>query len=667
MAKFFKDQLKGQLDGIKAQINSPDILSGLDTAQRQFASLNTSVVGDLAGKVNNGVKSLSSVTGDFPVADISSKAKIELKNGTTVPQNLQTAMGNLQSAPAELTESLPGVGSKIKKALPSTEGTISNGLTGSTVSAGFNNICLALPTAVGIAAAMPALSAEITSNDVKGVVEASLEDFNPVLKGEMPDISDFLSNEINLKIDIDLSSLNKGLTDGIGDVVGSITGAPILDTLHKMNNSVSQITAGFNLPTNSFSKNIAGDVLTAFANDNVNGAFDLIKDAAVGLAVGEIEDKLADFNISLGSVGSMLTSTSVEAQSAVVSTNPISDISNASPTINSLEEFAAELANNSRDIEKLVIGWLGSPENTGMRKADLEKLYEEQAGEGVTPVTWHYYIWGDGTIERGTPLGEAGFSPEVVGEKSIDVVIEGGSEYDLITDAAAKSAKSLIVTIYNAYPGILLQSEADYPDYEQDYRAPGIDLETFAENVLKKTNTKQPEVKKEPENKDLGLPTGKGDVKYAFSSETIRNQYIQPQLMAILEEASARHRFKIRITSGGQNPNGPFEKPGGWTGSVRHNYGWAADLRVYDANGSRIDFSRDALPNDVLEFVKTLASLGITGMGAGKNYMAGNIHVDIAWGRVSGTDSTRYWGKSRKSGGRPANWLSGVMRYYTNT
>ena len=666
MAKFFKDQLKGQLDGIKAQINTPDILSGLDTAQRQFASLNTSVVGDVAGKVNNGVKALSSVTGDFPVADISSKMKIELKNGTTVPQNLQNAMGNLQSAPAELTDALPGVGSKIKKALPSAEAAISNGLTGSTVAAGFNNICLALPTAAGIAAAMPALSAEITSNDVKGVVEASLGDFNPALKAELPDISDFLSNEINLKVDVDLSSLTKGITDGIGNVVGSITGAPILDTLHKMNNSVSQITAGFNLPINSSAKSIAGDVLTAFANDNASGAFDLIKDAAVGLSVGEIEGKLVDFNISLGSVGSMLSSTSIEAQSDVVSTNPISDISNAAPTVNSLEEFAAELANNSRDIEKLVIGWLGSPENTGMRKADLEKLYEEQAGGGVTPVTWHYYIWGDGTIERGTPLGKPGFSPEVVGEKSIDVVIEGGSEYDLITDAAKKSAKSLIVTIYDAYPGIILESEADYPEYEQDYRAPGFDIETFAANVLKKTNTKQPEVKKEPENKDLGLPTGKGDVKYAFNNKSIRNKNIQPQLMAILEEASAKHRFKIRITSGGQNPNSAYGVPGGRTGTSRHDYGWAADLQVYDANGSRVNFAQDTLPNDVLAFVKTLAALGITGMGAGPDYMAGNLHVDIAWGRNS-VESYRYWGKPRKKGGRPANWLAGVMRYYNNT
>ena len=133
MSTFFKGQLKSQLGGIKAQINTPDILSGLDEAQRGFASLNTSVVGSVVGQVNNGVKSLSSITGDFPIADVSTKLKIELKNATTVPQNLQSAMGNLQNAPAELTESLSGVGDKVKKELSSSENDIANSLTGTTV------------------------------------------------------------------------------------------------------------------------------------------------------------------------------------------------------------------------------------------------------------------------------------------------------------------------------------------------------------------------------------------------------------------------------------------------------------------------------------------------------------------------------------------------------
>lgn len=663
MSTFFKDQLKSQLDGIKAQINTPDILSGLDEAQRGFVSLNTSVVGSVAGQVNNGVKSLSSITGDFPIADVSTKLKIELKNATTVPQNLQTAIGNLQNAPAELTETLPGVGSKVKKALSSAENDIANSLTGTTVAPTFNNICVALPTAAGIAAGMAALSPEITSNDIKGTIESAVGDFNPALKAELPQIDDFLSGSINLKIDADLSKLTGGITSGIGDVLGSITGLPILDTLHKMNNSVSQISTGFNLPANSFSKNVAGDVLKAFADNDLTGAFNAIKGQAVGLALSEIEDKLGGFQQTLGSVSSMLTSTPLDAASAVVSTNPISTMGNTTAqetTINSLEEFTAELAGNSRDVDKVVFYWTGSTLNPDYRLKDRLD-YKEGLGYPRDP-EWHYYIWGDGTIERGIPIGKPGPDPDITSPKSIDIIVAGGSfddgatyTQDAVTQQTKESAKRLIATIYSVYPGIKMFTAAEYPDYEgweeANRLAPGFDLDTFIENKLGKSNVKQPVPQKPADNKELGLPTGKGDVKYAYTKDTTRDGYIQPQLMAILENASAATGFKIRITSGGQ-------LPGQGTGSVRHNYGWAADLRVFNANGERVNFAVDKLPQDTLKFVKYLASQGITGMGAGSGYMAGNLHVDISWGRNPGTEPFRYWGRK---GGPWAKWLPSVM------
>lgn len=673
MSTFFKDQLKSQLGGIKAQINTPDILSGLDEAQRGFASLNTSVVGSVVGQVNNGVKSLSSITGDFPIADVSTKLKIELKNATTVPQNLQTAMGNLQNAPAELTESLPGVGAKVKKDLSSAENDIANSLTGTTVAPTFNNICLALPTAAGIAAGMAALSPEITSNDIKGTIESAVGDFNPALKAELPQIDDFLSGSINLKIDADLSKLTGGITSGIGDVLGSITGLPILDTLHKMNNSVSQISTGFNLPANSFSKNVAADVLTAFSNNDLSGAFDAIKGQAVGLALSEIEDKLGGFQQTLGSVSSMLTSTPLDAASAVVSTNPISTMGNTTAqetTINSLEEFAAELAGNPRDVDKAVFYWTGSALNPDYRLKDRLD-YKEGLGYPRDP-EWHYYIWGDGTIERGIPIGKPGPDPDITSPNSIDIIVAGGSfdddvicTQDAVTQQTKESTKRLIATIYNAYPGIKMFTAAEYPDYEgweeANRLAPGFDLDAFIENKLGKSNVKQPVIQKPATNKDLGLPTG-GGVKYGNKNAgNPRPLNIQPQLMAILEGAHRATGFTMVITSGGQ-------LPGQGTGSVRHNYGWAADLRVLDANGNRVNFGVKYPPQDVLNFARYLASQGITGMGAGPTYMNGNIHVDMAWGRNPGTDSSRRWADGKRGGtDRAAQWLKDVMKYRDNT
>lgn len=673
MSTFFKDKLKSQLGGIKAQINTPDILSGLDKAQREFASLNTSVVGSVAGQVNNGVKSLSSITGDFPIADVSSKLKIELKNGTTVPQNLQTAMGNLQAAPAELTESLPGVGSKIKKDLSSAENDIANSLTGTTVAPTFNNICVAAPTAAGIADGMAALSPEITSDDVKGTVEAAVGEFNPALKAELPQIDDFLSGSINLKIGIDLSKLNDGITSGIDGVLGNITGLPILDTLHKMNNSVSQISTGFNLPANSFSKNVAADVLTAFSNNDLNGAFDAIKDQAIGLTLGEIEDKLGGFQQTLGSVSSMLTSTPPDAASAVVSTNPISTMGNTTAqgtSINSLEEFTAELASNSRDVDKVIFYWTGTTLTPDYRLKDRLD-YKEGLGYPREP-EWHYYVWGDGTIERGIPIGEPGPDPDITSPKSIDIIVSGGSfddgetfTQDAVTQQTKESTKRLIATIYNVYPGIKMFTASEYPDYEgwieANRLAPGFDLDVFIENKLGKNNVKQPVIQKPATNKELGLPTG-GGVKYGNKGAgNPRPLNIQPQLMAILEGAHRATGFTMVITSGGQ-------LPGQGTGSVRHNYGWAADLRVLNANGARVNFGVDNLPQDALNFARYLASQGITGMGAGPTYMSGNMHVDMAWGRNPGTSSSRRWADSKPGGtDRAAQWLKDVMRYRDNT
>ena len=672
MSTFFKGQLKSQLGGIKAQINTPDILSGLDEAQRGFASLNTSVVGSVVGQVNNGVKSLSSITGDFPIADVSTKLKIQLKNATTVPQNLQSAMGNLQNAPAELTESLSGVGDKVKKELSSSENDIANSLTGTTVAPTFNNICVALPTAAGIAAGMAALSPEITSNDIKGTIESAVSDFNPALKAELPQIDDFLSGSINLKIDADLSKLTDGITSGIGNVLGSITGLPILDTLHKMNNSVSQISTGFNLPANSFSKNVAADVLTAFSNNDFTGAFDAIKDQAIGLTFSEIEDKLGGFQNALGSVASMLNS-SPTANGAIVSTNPISTMGNTTvpeTTINSLEEFTVELASNSRAVDKVVFYWTAATLNPDYRLKDRLD-YKEGLGYPRDP-EWHYYIWGDGTIERGIPIGKPGPDPDITSPNSIDIIVAGGSfddgvtyTQDAVTPQTKESTKRLIATIYNVYPGIKMINAAEYPDYEgweeANLLAPGFDLDTFIENKLGKSNVKQPVIQKPATNKDLGLPTG-GGVKYGNKNAgNPRPLNIQPQLMAILEGAHRATGFTMVITSGGQ-------LPGQGTGSVRHNYGWAADLRVFDANGNRVNFGVNNPPPDVLNFARYLASQGITGMGAGPTYMGGNLHVDMAWGRNPGTSSSRRWADAKKGGtDRAAQWLKDVMRYRDNT
>ena len=67
------------------------------------------------------------------------------------------------------------------------------------------------------------------------------------------------------------------------------------------------------------------------------------------------------------------------------------------------------------------------------------------------------------------------------------------------------------------------------------------------------------------------------------------------------------------------------EDEGRQHGSNRHGTGLAADIRVYDANGSLVALS-DARAKD---FLLTAARLGARGIGAGAEYMGDAFHIDM--------------------------------------
>ena len=135
-------------------------------------------------------------------------------------------------------------------------------------------------------------------------------------------------------------------------------------------------------------------------------------------------------------------------------------------------------------------------------------------------------------------------------------------------------------------------------------------------------------------------------------STATRNLPITPELQDILRRAAERVGVDtIQITSGGQPAKGESSRR---TGSTRHDHGRAADIRLI-ADGAVLRFT-DTRPNPVIaDFITAVAALGVTGIGAGVDYMGPEtIHVGFG---TSPQDHTKLtWGADGRSARAP-QWL----------
>ena len=122
-----------------------------------------------------------------------------------------------------------------------------------------------------------------------------------------------------------------------------------------------------------------------------------------------------------------------------------------------------------------------------------------------------------------------------------------------------------------------------------------------------------------------------GNVEYSSDFRwKKRNQAIQPKLFQILSASAAEKNWSITVYSGGQDYKGT--RGARRTGSIRHDGGFAADIRIYNDKGRRIHAASNSSKDikELREFVLILLKNGITSIGADSDYMDGNLHVDIA-------------------------------------
>jgi len=124
----------------------------------------------------------------------------------------------------------------------------------------------------------------------------------------------------------------------------------------------------------------------------------------------------------------------------------------------------------------------------------------------------------------------------------------------------------------------------------------------------------------------------------------IRNQPLSPEMRESLSFLSDLG-VEMEVFSGGQAPKG---SGGPRTGSTRHDHGNAADVFFYK-DGRRLDWSNPDDQPVFQEIVRRGKQSGLTGFGAGENYMQpGSMHI--------GFGNPAVWGAGGKGSNAP-DWL----------
>jgi len=685
---FSLDVLESTLDQVKSTLGSISAQKALTEAKVEFEALNTPLVGALAGLQNNGIKALDSVLGDFGAADKSGKNNVALKNSTTKLQNIQFQLDDLQSPIAMMTEQLPNISVKIKPILADAQKTLASAITGSGVQEAFNSVAIALPTAAGLGPAIKGMGADILPTELGDIISKAVGSVDINLQAGLPkDLTSLLSFP---KIDLNLGAITSkldlfgdGLTKAMGDILPKITDLPILDNLHKLNNSVNIIGAGFDFPTNISGiakKAVSTAVLKKLSDGKLGDVLDLVTKAGAIGDTTSIIAKINVFGIDLGSVSGMLQSPLGGLDITQTNTvNTISGISKGYSVLNSVEEIQMEINASNRSFETVVWHWSASYANQIVTARDIERT------SGTVP--YHYIIRKNGSVQRGTPLNEvASHGNADIDPKSISVLVIGGykgllGENSQLSGESVNGAQKIRINeimgaIYNVRPGIQMYGHGEL-DGNYSTLEPGVNIGSLSKSKFNKVNEKIPQITRSHTGNQEGVYQHQG-VTRAYSG-SIRNRAPTQSLMTTLSSCNIISDLTFVIFSAGQMSFGEWDsypksrtRQAGKTyfldgvkvrqGSRRHDNGWAVDCKVYRGN-KKLDFGASVVSDDVMECVDNLFALGATAIGAGPNYMGGNIHIDMAFGNNDVADISR-WGAGGKSKNTP-RWLANIHGPYT--
>ena len=723
-------ELTSTLQNFSNIIYSPSITAELATASQEFAALNVDLVGraipsanevstklaeaaSLLGSVssliprageeiNNGIKALSSPLNDFP-SDAPARA---LAGATTTMGNLQLQIPGLQHAFGEVTASIALAQAKIIPALNTAQQSVAAAIAGSEVTATFNNIALTLPTPLAVSEVMGAISVAtqkvipdvslVLSTEISSAISGAISEL-----GNLTGVNSALAQLSGVFSSIQLPNLGFNFgADGIRDIAGAtllnasgllsknvadvlptITGIPLLDTLHDTLQTTLAVKASLGLSSNEpgVGKLING-VIKELTFGTVSNALTLLENSPsisvnVTADLSKFESKLLSLQFSYGSVGGMIK-TAIADQLGL--TNIISQVSGLAATfgiVNNLEEGYAELISSPTPVNSIQVGWTETYIDDVVTKDTI-----------IPQNYYHYIIMKDGTIQRGKQIGS---------ESEIRIAVAGGynvsrGEFGILSEnsinfSQIQALKLLLEQMVTAIPGAQVygvgQAAIESGDFNASGIDPGIDISQLMKSITGQTQDTSASTAMSPRVEDQGLSTSPHVIYCPGFENKTRGLKIHPQLMGILINTCVQTGLYATVVSGGQMTLSECKSLGGrqsgekWfvpgisssvrVGSTRHDNGWAADLTVYrdESRSSALNFSvNDTTDADVLGFVRACRAAGIQAVGAGPGYMAAAkaIHIDIAAGKGVGAGPGTHWGKDDRIANAP-QWLKDIM------
>lgn len=677
------DKLTDQLKNVTDQVFDDKLIGQLRETTKNFESLATPLVGKLAGELNVGLKSANALLRDLPIPEKHAKLQINLKNATSVAQNLAHVIPDLQKPMSRLQENLVAGLPKLKPEINAAAASISGLITGSQVTTAFNHAADNLSNGKALNATIDQAASlfnnVMTSGELERNLRGAVGQFNPALEKMIPALKNFkVPDLIDTGLIGDLSSkmnqLNSIIDTGFQNALKSLTDLPVMDVLHDINKSFEIVQSTLQLPK-VIADGVVKDVLKKINSGSINEIVSQLQlDKKIGAFINQtftpaaLTERIQEMADKFGTVSKLLSSPGSSIGNTGGSTNPVltlGGLTKGFTYVNSFDEVAAELMSVTRKIDSVIIHWSETYNDQRVKAEDIEK----SAGS----VEYHYIILRDGSVQRGKSINTAAQHAGTYDASSIAVLIIAGFDAvtgdvaalseSSVTPAQVASLKGLVGVVYDIIPGVEVWGHGEI-DESVDPKEPGVPVGNFIQKTYGKSNTKAPEIILGPTNYERGLPTGKGNVSYTYKvgipGAAERYEYIQPALMSILESVSADYGIEILIYSGANAmtqaeclARGGYVIGKKWftpdgiqrgTGSVRHNNGWAADIKAKFVGTDRyLDFGGAGYNSFEREVAQGFAAAGITGMGAKTGYMGIGMHVDIAYGREPGTNAARYW------------------------
>lgn len=596
-------------------------------------------------ELNNGLKGISSVLDDFP-KEIESSVPTFLKAATTVTVNLQHALPGLQKPLAEMTAELPIAAAKLKPELDAAATTISNAITGSEVKNAFNNIALALPTPQAVAEVTSAMSKAaknviptlelVKSSEIEGVLTAQLDGIKGDLGGAAAGLSNVLSQmkipdltlpNIGNIVNANLSGLTAKLNTNLGQLLGGVTGSPILDALHDANQTLNVMKGTLGISVNLPGVDqVLGNVVKEFTNGTVAGALDVLKNgakidlnispqlgisipsglgaAASALATGNIANNIPGFGdlankatqfadvvnklkspVSLGidiaadlsGFESKLAGLQSQFGSAAAMLGGAADafgtISSAPIAQAATLAKAQPILNNVEEVFAETVSALKQPK--AMEVSWTETYKDEIVNKDtIKPKNYyHYIILPNGITQRDRQIGnDELIRVAVVGGYNVFKGEKGVLTADSITHSQALAVRRVMEQTIKALPGIQVYGKGEF--VTEGGRGggsvdPGLDIDKIAKSIDGRSSSPPQDPVAPKRDESLGKPIGPR-VVYLGGTEAFqqnlgnpRRQLIQPKLMQILDQAATQANVYLTLVSCGQMSRAAIKAAGG--------------------------------------------------------------------------------------------------------